>query len=158
MKNSCAVRSLVLLACSTSIAFAQGYLINTLPGNFPQPLTQATQTITDNPRAVAIVASGNVYFIANNLVYKINQDGTVTRVAGTLRHATNTHRCNPKAIQANLNQPSSLAINSAPARFILQIRWTTSSTTPVRPEALRSLPVPERPGFQGMAAWRRMPN
>ena len=112
MKNHVAVRCLFLLACSASLAYSQGYLINTLPGNFPQPLTPAIETVTDNPRAVAIVASGNVYFLANNIIYKINQDGTVTRVAGTSTgHGSNPNF--PKAIETGLNQPSGFGIDAA---------------------------------------------
>jgi sugar lactone lactonase YvrE len=65
------------------LAEAQHYVISTYAGGVPPP-TPATgiNLSIGYPKAMAVDAAGNAYFIALNCVFKVDQNGIVTRIAG----------------------------------------------------------------------------
>jgi hypothetical protein len=76
--------SIVFLFSSTIIlAQAQQYVISTYAGGVP-PTTPATgiNLSIGFPEAIAVDSAGNAYFIALNCVFKLDQNGIVTRIAG----------------------------------------------------------------------------
>ena len=76
--------SLVFLFSGTIIlAEAQQYVISTYAGGVPPP-TPATgiNLSIGYPQAIAVDTAGNAYFIALNCVFKLDQNGMVTRIAG----------------------------------------------------------------------------
>jgi trimeric autotransporter adhesin len=70
----------------SSAAVAQQYVISTVAGGAPPPtpITAVTASIPA-PKGVAVDNSGNIYFSSDNCVFKINNNGLMTRVAGNVR-------------------------------------------------------------------------
>ena len=72
------------LLFTASASLAQQYVISTIAGGAPPPLTgPALSTPVPVSGAVAVDASGNVYFASGNCVLKLDQAGVLSRVAGT---------------------------------------------------------------------------
>ncbi len=91
-----ASHALVILLLGVSSASAQPYtatisnqyVISTIAGGAPPPTpTGGTSASIGGPARVATNASGNIYFTSLNSVFKVDQTGTLTRVAGTSRGA-----------------------------------------------------------------------
>ncbi|HKE22335.1 MAG TPA: hypothetical protein VKB88_08090 [Bryobacteraceae bacterium] len=78
--------SIVFLVLSVAVlAQTQEYVISTVAGGSLLPLT-AVPGVNLSLRflkSVAADAIGNTYFVASNCVFQLNQDGIVTRIAGT---------------------------------------------------------------------------
>jgi uncharacterized protein (TIGR03437 family) len=102
---------LTLLFTSLTGASAQQYLITTIAGGAP-PLSSvfAVAASIGSPRYVATDALGNVYFSSDNCIFKVDQAGFITRLAGNSR-ADYSGDGGP-AISAQLNSPSGLALDS----------------------------------------------
>jgi hypothetical protein len=63
-------------------AIAQPFTISTIAGAVTQPFPALNAGIS-NPQAIAADTAGNIYFIANGAVYKLDESGgTVTHIAG----------------------------------------------------------------------------
>ena len=67
-------------------AAAQQYVISTFAGGAPTatPLRGVDLSI-NGTGGVATDAAGNVYFVSENQVFKLDQNGIVTRIAGNSR-------------------------------------------------------------------------
>src|SRR5439155_1327972 len=79
-----ALAGLGLLLASGTAAWAQQYVISTIAGGPPAPTPiAAVDASIGHTYAVATDAAGNVYFISDNCVFKLEQqNGVLTPVAG----------------------------------------------------------------------------
>ena len=85
MRKALLVGFALLLASSTP-AWAQQYVISTIAGGAPPPTPVAALSASiGSPQDVATDAVGNVYFTSLNCVFKVDQRGVLTRLAGTSR-------------------------------------------------------------------------
>ncbi len=92
-------------------SFAQQYIISTFAGGAPPPSPAvAVKTAIGNPYGIATDASGNVYFTGLNCVFKLDQNGILTRIAGTSRSGYSGD--GGLAVDAEL-EASDLALDSA---------------------------------------------
>src|SRR5438093_1898955 len=107
----------VLLASGTA-AWAQQYLISTFAGGAPPPTPiAAVNAPIGRASAVAMDATGNVYFISDNCVFKLEQqNGVLTRVAGNSRVGYSGDGAS--AINARLSDPRGVAVDGAGNLFI----------------------------------------
>src|SRR5207247_11188845 len=107
----------VLLASGTA-AWAQQYLISTFAGGAPPPTPiAAVNAPIGRASAVATDATGNVYFISDNCVFKLEQqNGVLTRVAGNSRVGYSGDGAS--AINARLSDPRGVAVDGAGNLFI----------------------------------------
>jgi sugar lactone lactonase YvrE len=117
-------RRIRVLVAGASLAFlpafckAQAYLIGTVAGGglppTPSPAVSASLNPNGNP---ALDATGNLYFTANNCVFKVDSMGELTRVAGasTLRGYSGDEGL---ATNAQLNGPSGVAVDAAGNLYI----------------------------------------
>jgi class 3 adenylate cyclase len=76
----------------------------------------ATKTNLDHPLAVALGSDGLIYFVDGNRIRRINDDGTVSTVAGTGQ--AGDHGDGGPATSAELDGPQSIAIDPAGNVFI----------------------------------------
>jgi hypothetical protein len=79
-----------LLSLGTAVftpAQAQQYVISTYAGGAPPrtPARGVSLSIGTPQGGVATDAAGNVYFVSLNCVFKLDQDGIATRIAGNSR-------------------------------------------------------------------------
>ena len=65
--------------------FAQQYVISTNAGGGPPPTPIPGSKLAILPQGLAADASGNVYFLSSNCVFKLDPNGIVSRVAGNSR-------------------------------------------------------------------------
>ncbi|HLK64689.1 MAG TPA: IPT/TIG domain-containing protein [Bryobacteraceae bacterium] len=83
------IRLFVLLVflCINAVSWGQQYVISTIAGGIPPatPSLAATDSIGDPPR-VAVDTAGNVYFASLHSVFKVDLQGTLTRLAGNGRY------------------------------------------------------------------------
>src|SRR5213594_2755804 len=107
----------VLLASGTA-AWAQQYVISTFAGGAPPPTPiAAVNAPIGRTNAVATDASGNVYFISDNCVFRLEQqNGVLTRVAGNSRVGYSGDGAS--AINARLSDPRGVAVDGAGNLFI----------------------------------------
>ncbi len=71
---------------SAILCQAQQYIISTVAGGVPPPASATALTSSiGEVVAVAVDNSGNVFFTAADCVFKLDQNGVLTRVAGTAR-------------------------------------------------------------------------
>ncbi len=90
---------------------AQQYVISTVAGGaaIPTPVAASAATI-GRPRSVVTDSAGNVYFTSGNCVYKLDRNGTITRIAGNSRVGYSGD--GGPATAAQMTSPSGLAINA----------------------------------------------
>ena len=81
------VKRVSILLCYAASAQAQGYVIDTFAGGAPPktPVLGVDMAIGTFVQGVAADAMGNTYFIAFLCVFKMDQNGVVTRIAGNAR-------------------------------------------------------------------------
>ena len=77
----------IIRALFTGILFAttgaaQQYIISTVAGGGPVPSPIAATAASLAPQAVAVDSSGNLYVSDNSSVFKVDQNGVLTRIAG----------------------------------------------------------------------------
>lgn len=107
----------VFLIAACSVALGQPYVMSTVVGGTP-PMTPiaAVKASIPLPSGVAVDSSGNVYFTSGHSVFKIDSNGTLTRVAGNSRAGYSGD--GGPATSAQLNGPYSLAIDRAGTLYI----------------------------------------
>src|SRR5262245_54596169 len=112
-----ALTGLGLLLASGTV-WAQQYVISTIAGGAPPPTPIAGVNADIGPTyAVATDATGNVYFsISDNCVFRLDQNGVVTRVAGNSRVGDSGD--GGLAINAQLSGPRGVAVDGAGNLFI----------------------------------------
>ena len=101
----------VFLFC-TGLAQAQQYVISTIAGGaeLPTPVTAVNASIGDPPR-VAVDAAGNLYFGSMHSVFKVDQTGNITRIAGNGQSGYAGD--GGAATAAQLEYPDGIAIDAA---------------------------------------------
>ena len=107
----------VFLCAGGPAGWAQEYVISTIAGGSPP----ATPAVAINvsigfPGGVAVDAAGNVYFAALHCVFRMDPNGILTRVAGNSRAGYSGD--GGLAVNAQLNNPSGIAIDSTGNLFI----------------------------------------
>src|SRR5438552_1177470 len=113
-----ALAGLGLLLASGTAAWAQQYVISTIAGGPPAPTPiAAVDASIGHTYAVATDAAGNVYFISDNCVFKLEQqNGVLTPVAGNSRVGYADD--GGPAIFAQLSDPRGVAVDGAGNLFI----------------------------------------
>src|SRR5438552_10404733 len=113
-----ALAGLGLLLASGTAAWAQQYVISTIAGGPPAPTPiAAVDASIGHTYAVATDAAGNVYFISDNCVFKLEQqNGVLTPVAGNSR--VGYAGDGGPAINAQLSDPRGVAVDGAGNLFI----------------------------------------
>jgi sugar lactone lactonase YvrE len=73
-----------LLLGTAAMAQGQEYVISTVAGGSVLPLTPVpgVNMSLSSLKSVAADSTGNTYFVASNLVFRLDQNGIVTRIAG----------------------------------------------------------------------------
>jgi sugar lactone lactonase YvrE len=108
-----------LLLLTASVALAQQYVISTIAGGAPPPLTGfALSTPLAVSGAVGVDASGNVYFTSGSYVLKVDPAGTLSRVAGTNKSGTASDGI--PATSAPLAWPAGLAVDRSGNLYIAE--------------------------------------
>ena len=107
-----------LVIWGTQLAFAQNYLVTTVAGGgVPGTPSAAVSASFQYPRAVAADTQGDVYFIANNCVFKVDGAGNLTRAAGRSTEFGYSGD-GGNATSASLNHPSGLSVDAGGNLFI----------------------------------------
>ncbi len=105
----------VLLA---GAAAAQRYVISTVAGGAPPPTPARGLDLSIGYAAgVTTDAAGNAYFIGGNCVFKLDQNGVVTRIAGNSRQGYSGD--GEPATSAQLDGSNGVAVDAAGNLFIL---------------------------------------
>ena len=100
------------LLLGSSLALAQQYSITTAAGGAPPPTpVSAVSTSIGQPSRVTVDSKNNIYFSSSNAVFKIDTSGNLTVVAGNSRAGYSGD--GGPALQAQLNSPQGLAVDSA---------------------------------------------
>jgi sugar lactone lactonase YvrE len=86
-------------------------------GGLPATPSAALSAFMAAPESVAVDATGKVYFIANNCVWKLDASGLVVRVAGTSTESGYSGDGGP-ALMAGLNGPNGLVLDGAGNLYI----------------------------------------
>ena len=155
------IRCLVLLVflCIAEGSWGQQYVISTLSGGIPPttPSDAASASIGDPLERVTVDASGNLYFASVHSVFKVDRQGTLTRIAGTGRSGVSGD--GGPAINAQLAFPDGIAVDPAAAIFTPVPTVPLMSSERSRP-AVTSAPSPElgRVASQEMADRRPTPS
>ncbi len=113
------MRSIVILAAFASLAArsqSQTLTISTIAGGMR--LGPALSANIGQPTAAAVDASGNVYFLAQAAVFKVDSSGTLTRIAGT--NASGFSGDGGPAIDAQLDGPTALAADRAGNLYVAE--------------------------------------
>jgi sugar lactone lactonase YvrE len=95
----------------SAIAAGQQYVISTFAGGGPPPTPTSAVKMAIAPQGMAADASGNLFFISLNCVFRLDQNGIVTRVAGNSR--TGYSGDGGPALSAMFNTASGLAVDAA---------------------------------------------
>jgi uncharacterized protein (TIGR03437 family) len=100
-----------------SVAFGQQYTISTIAGGVPPPTPSPAATISIAPPTGLVAdTNGNVYFTSNHAIFKLDQSGIVTRIAGTSRPGYSGD--GGPAVNAQLNTPGYLALDGLGNLFV----------------------------------------
>jgi uncharacterized protein (TIGR03437 family) len=105
------------LCTVATVASAQQYRISTIAGGAP-PLTPAPafNSSIGAPLATAVDASGNVYFVSINCVFKVDKTFNLTLMAGTSTSGYSGD--GGPATSAQLNGPTGIALDTAGNLYI----------------------------------------
>jgi len=123
---------------ATGCLYAQQYVISTYAGGVPLPtLAPALSAPIGGPQGVAVDAAGNAYFTSSNAIFKLDQSGVLTRVAGNSRYGYSGDGGPATSAQLAVscfyltcgNGPNGLEFRS-PAK------WAASGVSPCKPHCL----------------------
>ena len=105
-------------AClATCAAFSQPFVISTIAGGEGELVSAVTAAI-GSTKAVATDTAGNVYLIAENVVFKLDSSGTLTRIAGA--GSSGFSGDGGPAGGAHLDNPTALAADRAGNLYIAE--------------------------------------
>ncbi len=111
---------LLLSTAALPTAEAEQYIISTVAGADPLPPPTPVQgvdlTIGD-PRGVATDSSGNAYFTSDNYVFRLDQNGLATRIAGNPTAGSSGD--GGPATSAHLASPAGIAVDGAGNLFVV---------------------------------------
>jgi hypothetical protein len=114
MKTRSVVTMALILSWPLVALGQQQYQISTVAGGALLPPTPAPalSTAFPSPSSVAVDASGNFYFTADNCVFKVDSSKVLTRIAGTST-VTGYSGDGGQAASAHLNNPLGLTADAA---------------------------------------------
>ena len=114
--------ALGFLLLSTAVV-AQQYVISTVAGGAPPPTPIAgVNASISSARGVAVDAAGNVYFTTSDLcVFKLDRNGTLTRIAGNSRSGYSGD--GGPALNAQFSLPWGVAVDSTGNIYIADGAW-----------------------------------
>ena len=99
--------------------FGQQYNISTAAGGAALPnAPSAVSAPIGNPGAMTYDQAGNIYFISDDSVYRIDPSSGLTRIAGNSRIGFSGDSNVTASTQAQLNNPTGLAMDSAGNLYI----------------------------------------
>ena len=131
MRNSAALY-LVLSLAALSTAHGQQYLISTIAGGGVAPLLKTPARGVDLPIGavynIATDAAGNAYFPSGHSIFKLDQNGIVTSVAGT-SHAGYSGDGGP-ATNAQLIYPGGVTVDSTGNLFFVDGSYRVRRVAP----------------------------
>src|SRR5438552_9353925 len=104
------------LLLASGASWAQQYVISTIAGGAPPPTPVAALTASIGPGSVKTDTTGNVYFTSSQCVFKLDQSGVLTRIAGNGRAGYSGD--GGPATNAQLDDPSGMAVDGAGNLFI----------------------------------------
>lgn len=106
----------------SACAFAQQYVISTFAGGVPPvtPAPAASVSIGD-PARVAVDAAGNTYFASLHSIYRVDNAGSLVRLAGTGRRGAGS---DGPALAAPLDTPMGVAVDAAGAVYFAERNGT----------------------------------
>jgi len=105
----------LLLFAGTSAA--QQYVISTIAGGVPPPTpAMGINTSIGVSNGVATDGTNNIYFTSLNCVFRLDQNGVITRVAGNSKVGYSGD--GGAAVSAQLSMPGGIALDSAGNLFI----------------------------------------
>jgi len=108
---------LLTAALFSTTAVPQQYVVSTVAGGGAPPETSVAGTaLVGLASAIALDSSGNVYFAAENCVFKIDSAGEMTRIAGNGRPGYSGD--GGSALAAQLSFPGGLAVDAKGSLFI----------------------------------------
>lgn len=110
----------LVLSFTLAPAGAQQYTISTIAGGGGAPLATPSPGVNlfiGTVYNLATDAAGNVYFPAGNSVFKLDQNGAVTRIAGNGSQGYSGD--GGPATNAQLSQPSGVTVDAAGNLFIV---------------------------------------
>jgi sugar lactone lactonase YvrE len=106
-----------LLLAAAHPASAQQYVISTVAGGAPPPTPAAALAASiGSSYGVAVDGAGNAYFTGLNCVFKVDQNGILTRVAGNSRAGYSGD--GGSALSAQLFAPSGVAVDGLGNLFV----------------------------------------
>ena len=111
---------LLLITASLGPAEAQQYLISTVVGEAPLPQPTPVRGVDltiEQARGVATDSSGNTYFTSDNYIFKLDQNGVATRIAGIARAGYSGD--GGPATNAQLGSPTGIAVDPAGNLFFV---------------------------------------
>jgi uncharacterized repeat protein (TIGR01451 family) len=113
--------SATVTASDVTTVTPPAYLISTVAGRaLPATALPGTQASIGRAFAVATDQAGNIYIASySSVVYKLDANGTLTRVAGTSQAGFSGD--NGPAILAQLNHPQGLAVDGAGNLYIADV-------------------------------------
>jgi sugar lactone lactonase YvrE len=116
-KNAAAISASILFL---PVVLGQQYTISTIAGGAPPPTPSAARAISIAPPSGLVADThGNVYFSSNHAIFKLDQSGMVTRIAGTSRPGYSGD--GGPAVNAQLNYPNNLALDGSGNLFVVDI-------------------------------------
>jgi NHL repeat len=99
-----------------NLAPAQQYVISTLAGGGPPPTPASTTSMGIPPQGMATDASGKLFFISSNCIFRLDAKGIVTRLAGNSRSGYLGD--GGPALAAEFSNPSGVAVDGASNVYI----------------------------------------
>ncbi len=130
-----ALAALLLLALASFDGSAQQYLIATVAGGAPvRTPTQAAAAPIGPPSSLASDRAGNIYFVSSNAVYKVDQSGQLSRVAGNSRLGYLGD--GGAAVNAQLSDPVGLTADASGNLYIADATSTSGHIRRVSPDGI----------------------
>ncbi len=102
--------NLLIILLLVNIAGAQPYVVSTFAGGSPPPTPNAATAFSLGiPARVALDPAGNFYFGADNMILKVDRNGSLTVVAGAARPGCAGD--GGPAVNAQVKQPEGIAFD-----------------------------------------------
>ncbi len=106
----------LLIFCTATAAWAQQFVIGTVAGGQIPSSGPALQVSIGDPPRVAVDSAGNVYFGSLHSVFRVDHQGTLSRLAGTGRAGSSGD--GGPALTAQLNYPDGIAVDAGGNIFV----------------------------------------
>jgi trimeric autotransporter adhesin len=108
-----------LLLAGRAPVCAQSYMISTFAGGVPPFTPVPGLNASVSPFRIATDGAGNIFFTSLNCVFKLDQSGVLTRLAGTSRSGYSGD--GGPATTAQLNNPAGLSVDKAENIYVADL-------------------------------------